>query len=381
VVMSESIRPSRTVVHVFGAMDTGGAEIRTMELMTALAARGVTGRYVTLSGNRGLLADEIEARGGTVSPLPLSASFPLRFLVLLRRLRVDVVDSHVATFSGAILAIAWLAGVPVRIAHFRSDGDGHGHSVRRRVQRTVMRFLVSLFATDIIGVAPGTLALGYSRSWSADPRCRIIPNGVSTARLRDESDLVIRDLVDLGPDAVLCLHVGRASPEKNRQAIPAIIAELRRTGIDAHAVLIGPRAASDDALVLHRAQEHGVAGTVHLLGADPHIGGLLRQVDVLLLPSHREGLPGVVIEAAALGVPVVATALPGVEFIASRLPSILTMPSSATAAEWADVVRSAISGGEQDREPSDALQEFERSEFCLAKSVEAHAQLYAGLKG
>jgi glycosyltransferase involved in cell wall biosynthesis len=152
-------------------------------------------------------------------------------------------------------------------------------------------------------------------------------------------------------------------------------------GIDAHAVLIGPREASDDALVLHQAREHGVEGLVHLLGPDPHIGGLLRQVDVLLLPSHREGLPGVVIEAAALGVPVVATALPGVEFIASRLSSILTVPLTAIPGEWAEVVRSAISSGHHDREPTRVLQRFEQSEFSLARSVEAHAKLYAGLDG
>lgn len=47
------------VVHIFGLMDLGGAEIRTLELMKTLQPQGVTFDFFTLSGRNGALDDEI----------------------------------------------------------------------------------------------------------------------------------------------------------------------------------------------------------------------------------------------------------------------------------------------------------------------------------
>jgi len=57
--------------------------------------------------------------------------------------------------------------------------------------------------------------------------------------------------------------------------------------------------------------ELGLAGAVDLPGASPDPGPLLRAADLFVLPSHEEGMSIALLEAMALGVPLVASAIPG----------------------------------------------------------------------
>src|SRR5579863_9751693 len=108
------------ILHIFGRMDRGGAETRTLELLRALDRRIYIFEFCSLSGQRGELDDEIVALGGKVHLLRLNAAFPSAFLYLLRKRQFAAVHSHVHLFTGIILLLAAVAGVPNRIAHFRS---------------------------------------------------------------------------------------------------------------------------------------------------------------------------------------------------------------------------------------------------------------------
>src|SRR4051794_30959646 len=90
------------VVHVFGSMDPGGAELRTRALVARVPeARHI---FVTLSGRAGRLAADLESQGASVVPMQLrSWTFAGKFVRLLRSEKVDVAHSNVATFSGVLL--------------------------------------------------------------------------------------------------------------------------------------------------------------------------------------------------------------------------------------------------------------------------------------
>ncbi|MGR6318411.1 glycosyltransferase [Micromonospora soli] len=368
--------PPIRVIRVLGSLDTGGAEQRAIELIPRLVAAGVIPHFVTLSGRKGSMAPVAEQFGAHVHPLPIDARFPLRFLRLIRQLRPRAVHSEVATFSGVPLLLAALAGRPVRIAHFHNDGDGHPDTLRRRWQRAVMRKLISTFATDIIGVAPGTLTHLYRRSWESDARCRVLANGHDLDRLRQPSAVNLRATVAATPGELLCLCVCRPAPVKRRPMVPAIIAALGARGIAARAVLVGPRDRVDDREVLAAARAHGVADRVHLLGPRDDVGGLLRQADLLLHPAEREGLPGTVLEALALGTPVVAADLPGIRFIRDHLPGLTTLDVTAPAQDWAEAVQTLGLRPGQGHDVEEAVRRFEASVFSLTTAAEQHLAMY-----
>ncbi|WP_174528990.1 glycosyltransferase family 4 protein [Micromonospora maritima] len=361
---------------MFGALDIGGAELRTIDLLPTLIAAGADVHFVTLSGRAGVLAPDVERLGARVHPLPLDLRFPVRFVRLLRRLRAEVVHSDVATFSGALLLLAAVARTPVRIAHFRSDGDGRADSLRRRLQRRVMRRLIDRHATDIVAVSPGSLTYGYRPGWESDPRCRVIPNGLDLARLARPTDLDLRTAVGAVPGDVVCLHVGRASPEKRRWLLPPAVAALESFGVSARLAFAGAHDAEDDARVRRAAETHRVGDRVRLLGPRDDVGALMRQADVVLLPSDREGLPGVVLEALATGTRVVASDLPGVRFIAEHLPGVTVVARDAAPDEWAKAICEATTGAGADRDVDAAVRAFRSSLFSLDSAALAHLSMY-----
>lgn len=361
-------RRRRVVAHVFGVMDRGGAELRTLELMEALRA-DIEAHYITLRDRPGVLDERVIDAGGAIHRIPLGPSFPWKFFRCLRSIRADVLDSHVATFSGALVMLARAAGVRRRVAHFRSDGDDHGRSIRRRAQRTLMRTLIDHHSTDIVGVSPSSLSLGYGSSWSKDPRAVVIPNGVAVGEAPGASSL--RDDLRIPASALLIMHVGRPSPEKNRARLPGVLAEIRRTRA-AHLVLVGGTGA--DATALDTAIDAvGLAGVIHHVGSVDAVRTLMGQADVVVQPSLREGLPGVVLEALSVGTPVVSSDVPGSLWLAEQLEGVVTVPLSASDAQWSRAVLDAA-GTSSRRQSLQAS--FAVSEFALDRAVARHLRLY-----
>lgn len=214
------------VMHVFGRMARGGAELRTVEIMRALGPR-VQQEFVTLSGRPGELDDEIVARGGAVHPCALDVGFAPRFARLVRARRPDVIHSHVHLTSGIILALALVLGVRQRVAHFRSTGDGQVSTRSRRVYLAGTRALLDRSATDILGVAACCLAESWSPRWADDARCRVIYNGVDPSRfveVREPSS--IRAELGLDPRTPLIVQVGRFDPPKNHPFAAEVLAAV-----------------------------------------------------------------------------------------------------------------------------------------------------------
>lgn len=367
------MKSTTKVWHVFGTMDIGGAELRTLELADAIAPHGVRFEYVTLSGSAGVLDDRIRASGSRIHPMALGVSFPLRFYIALRNQRPDALDSHVATFSGLLVLIAWLARVPVRVAHFRSDGDGHADTVRRRVQRGAMVWLIDRFATHIVGVSPSSLTDGFRRDWARDERASVVPNGLPSGTPTPTPKLR-RDL-GLAPGDLLLMHVGRPSPEKNRPLAVRVLHALVEAGHDAHLALVGGDGVDTEA-VTEAIDSLEVHRYVHHLGKRDDVRSLMAEADVVLLTSVREGLPGVVLESLSVGTPVVSTPLPGVAFIAEAVAGVETVDAGELNT-WVKAVRRAgVAGGEHQR--ARVCQSFREGPFSLERSTLSHLRIYRG---
>ncbi|PIS09779.1 MAG: hypothetical protein COT73_12955, partial [Bdellovibrio sp. CG10_big_fil_rev_8_21_14_0_10_47_8] len=173
------------ILHIFGKMDRGGAEMRAMDMMEKLqgpdSLRSVLFDFVSLSGQDGDLDPKIQSLGGRVFPIKLNWLFPWRFYRLLRREKYDVVHSHVQLFSGFLLLLAAWANVPVRLAHLHTTGSRHGLSLRRRLQDKLMIHWLYQYATSLVAVSRGALE-NFTRQapcFNGDDRLRMIYDGVN----------------------------------------------------------------------------------------------------------------------------------------------------------------------------------------------------------
>jgi glycosyltransferase involved in cell wall biosynthesis len=122
----------------------------------------------------------------------------------------------------------------------------------------------------------------------------------------------------------------------------------------------------------------GVEQYVHELGVRRDVRTLMSEADVVLLTSVREGLPGVVLESLSTGTPVVASDLPGVEFIAGRSTGVRMVGLTETASTWARAVEASVNDGRAPESRERIRRDFECGVFSLAHSTRHHRSLYLG---
>jgi glycosyltransferase involved in cell wall biosynthesis len=132
------------------------------------------------------------------------------------------------------------------------------------------------------------------------------------------------------PGRLVVGAVGRLSPEKGYGDLVRATTLLAAAGVDFELWIAG---AGEGRADLERLIETlGLADRVRLLGFRPDTVELYHALDLLVLSSRREGLPNVVLEALAMGVPVVAVAVGGVQWLIEHDRTGLLCPPGQVAA-------------------------------------------------
>lgn len=294
---TESIAPLRIAAHN-GAPEFGGAEIATAILLAGLRARG---HDVLLWTNRpvvdaGVAPYGVETRRGKLGG-DIAVHHALRFALQLRRWRPDVLI--VGTFRKLWLAAlaARLAGVPV-VARIGLSTD---------VPRSAKYRFVFDRWVDAVVTNADDLADAYRRALPAAPPPHIVTvhKGIEPpARTRPAAET--RRALELPPDAPLIGGVGRLVEQKR---FDRLLRTLARLPARVHAVVVGAGPLRPELEAL--AAELGVAGRVRFTGHRGDVPDLMAALDLLVVTSDRESLANVMLEALAVGTPVVSTPVSG----------------------------------------------------------------------
>ena len=104
--------------------------------------------------------------------------------------------------------------------------------------------------------------------------------------------------------------IGRLSDEKGFDLLIDAFALLVRQGLDAKLMIAGE--GPEQAALQQQINSLGMSDRIRLVGFCEDTRRYLESLDIFVLSSHREGLPNVVLEAMAVGVPVIATRVGGV---------------------------------------------------------------------
>ncbi|WP_139491605.1 glycosyltransferase [Brevibacillus dissolubilis] len=370
-------KPKR-ILHIFGGMNRGGAEMRTLDLMRNIDRSAYQFEFCALSGQPGVLDEEIRQMGGEVHLCGLGLSFPARFQALLQTGRYDVVHSHVHHFSGLILWLAARAGVKGRIAHFRSTASGQAQTLRRKVQTRVMKQLINRHATQILSVNEGAMVSSWRKDWKADPRCQVIYNGVDLLPFRAAPERhAVRQELGIAEEAQLIIHVGRMDTEaKNHLRLIELFAATAKLLPQAHLLLVGKGGNQREQQVRALIAKHQITDRVTLVGQRQDVPRLMMAADMLLLPSLWEGLPGVVLEARAAGLPVLGSDIPGTLEIAQRLPYVHCLPLAESDQVWAERISRILAEEAGKMTRTEALEQFEVSEFSIENCLRSHTAVW-----
>jgi glycosyltransferase involved in cell wall biosynthesis len=267
------------------------------------------------------------------SPVALARALPATVRAFARAVRkVDAVlvfGPHPLSVVLVLLTLAMRRRVILGTRQHYSDYIRHRHPDRPAL-RLAGRLLEGVWqalarALPMIVVGPD-LARSFRRSR------RLLEVAVSLVR---DDDLVTQEQAlerDYGGE-LRVLSVGRLDPEKNPLLLADILAELSGDGGDWRLVVCGDGSQTEE--LAARAAHLGVDGRAELRGYVPVDGGLrelYRGSHMLLHVSLTEGLPQVLFEAFAAGLPVVATEVGGVGRGPERDAAVLIPPTDAAAA-------------------------------------------------
>jgi glycosyltransferase involved in cell wall biosynthesis len=319
--------PARaTVAFVAWQLSGGGAERQLYYLLQGL--RQYPLRVVVATLNPGSPGEgAVEELGIPVERIP-----PCRWKVdrwklervrhlaaWLRRERPLLVHSWA---FGAKVYTAWagaLAGVPVRLGSLRGDAF-YENTVEWKAPPFFLQ--LGLQTPHLVVANSATAANAIAARGPRGARLRVVRNGMDLVALRaiaasqrdgatGRAD-VLSPRRPLAPSPRLAL-VGRLIPRKNAPMFLRVIAGLAalHPGVEGWLIGDGPERAALESL----AQELGIVERVQFWGERSDVIRLLGEVDILCHCSHSEGLCNAIMEASALGLPVVATRAGGTDEI------------------------------------------------------------------
>lgn len=210
--------------------------------------------------------------------------------------------------KGGLLGItaAWLARVPTRVHWF----TGQIWSTRRGIVRAglwTFDFIVSHFATDILADSHSQARYLEKNRVVRKGKCVVLMHGsisgVDPMKFKQNKKLrsAQRRRMGIAPGAVVFGFLGRITREKGVFELVEALAGLRHTEKEKHIVWIGPNEGGMCQDFTRVATEAGVRS--HFVGQTDNPAQWLSAIDVLVLPSHREGFGTAVIEAGSMGIP------------------------------------------------------------------------------
>ncbi len=230
-----------------------------------------------------------------------------RLAKLLKERKVDVLHCHAhkATVYGAMAAT--MAGTPVVLAHV------HGLGRSRNLRRKLTNLLLFRRIDRIIGVANSVTEDILKNNWflSAD-KVSVLENSVDYGRFVSVSVSKVdaKQMLGLPSDAFVFGTIARFGPFKGHNFLISAFEKVKGKVASAQLILVGEGPFKQD--IQQQVAAAGMAGSVHFLGQRNDVPELLRAMDVFVLPSiGSEGMPRVLLEAMAVGVPCIGTSVGG----------------------------------------------------------------------
>jgi glycosyltransferase involved in cell wall biosynthesis len=233
----------------------------------------------------------------------------------------------------------------------------------------------------LVAVSEATRAFHAEQGLDA-ARLRVIRNGVDGDEFQPRPRAgSLRDELELPPDAFLIGTIGQIGLRKGQDVLAAAAPSVAARLPHAHFVIVGERYSSKlesirfEESILERFEAAGLARRLHRLGYRTDVARLMSELDLLVHPARQEPLGRVLLEAAAAGLPVVATAVGGTTEILTDGESARLVPPDDAPALAGAILELAGDAALRDRLARSARLRTEH-EFSPNRAADALAALW-----
>ncbi len=299
--------PPLRIAYVITSTGIGGAERQVYELASTFRARGWGVGVVSMLpmhesfqplGAAGVRLASLGMSRGIADPRAV-----IRLARLLRGWDPHVVHGHMVHANLLTRLTRPVAPSTVVISTMHNQDEG-------RQWRYYAYRLTDRLADVTTTVSQIAVDEAASRGAAPRERLLLVPNGIRSEQYRPDLSLreAVRSALGLG-DRFVWLSVGRLAAAKRHADLLAAMQAVRITAPDVHLLIAGDgplRAPLEDEI-----QRSSLAANVSLLGLRGDVPALMQAADGFVLSSAWEGLPMVLLEAAASSLPIVATDVGG----------------------------------------------------------------------
>lgn len=297
------------ILHVFGQMNRGGAETGIMQALRRLDPAKFHFDFLVNRKEKGFFDEEIRALGseiiyweGMKSPLKSYKNFKKN---IQDHGPYDIIHSRLHHFSGFVLLLAKMAGIPIRIAHSHSDISllAKNTKIKRKIYYKFTKYLIRKYATQGIAVSQSAAVSLFGRNWESDPKYKVLYTGIDLEPYKKIIDKEkIRKTLNIPKNSFVIGHVGSFREPKNHIFLIKVFEKIVRQDQNSYLLLCGDGILR--AQIEREVNRKSLSDKVFFTGFREDVPDLLLgAMDVFVLPSFYEGLPHVGIEAQAAGLP------------------------------------------------------------------------------
>ncbi len=285
------------ILQVIGQLGLGGAETMIMTLFREVKKDGIIFDFFICTDEDNYYEKEALRLGAHVfKSVPKSVSmwkYCKDLYTVLKKEKYDIVHVHASDSYAAIpIFIAWLARVPVKIAHSHNSTGNMNPYVQKVLQK-----LLNICCDK-------KLACSYNAgNWMYGKGDHLFfenPIDVRKFRFSMQDRIHLRQKYGLKKEKAY-IHVGRFSRQKNHRFLIDIFHDLHKLQPDAKLFLIG--CGEDEDMIKHKVKSLHLEEAIVFIGKTSNVHTYLSMADIFLFPSLYEGFPLTLIEAQSSGLP------------------------------------------------------------------------------
>ncbi|MBL8678057.1 MAG: glycosyltransferase family 4 protein [Myxococcales bacterium] len=309
------------VLQLLTALGHGGAEIWLLNMLKEFDRAECALDFCLKLPQAGKLEHVAVEHGAKVFHVPLRPThvgYLAGLTKLLRSGAYDVLHTHEFVYSGLGVAVAKATGVPSvsTFHHWQSPPE------TRLTRMPVLREVREVYGRANVAFTKGnaTILTALSRKvmnhmipdWRQRTNTRMLSLSAGIPPLAtEEARRQFRRDHGMSEDDLVVLHVGRFIEQKNHAGVLDVFTRVRARVPNAKLVLLGQGPLKDE--ILARIEREGLGPSVRFLGLRDDVPAIMTVSDVFLFPSLDEGFGLAALEANAAGIPVVGTAIDGLD--------------------------------------------------------------------
>jgi len=223
----------------------------------------------------------------------------------------DMVQCHISGYRAIIFRLLCsYSGINRMVIHAHSTSNESKKGIMSKFEEKINQRVNKLIATQMASCSTEASLFAFGRSVLREGKVMHLPNSIPPEKYMVNLDttqkIKLKKDNNIPDNTFVIGHVGRFNHPKNHMFMVEIIKRMVQKKIDFVWLFIGTGELEND--VRDRIQQENLVSHVKFMGRREDVNFLYQIMDVLVLPSFNEGLPTVIVEAQAAGIPSVISA-------------------------------------------------------------------------